>query len=118
MEKREAGDVLMPVPSKFPDMRALADYIHAKGLLFGIYTAAGNVTWCALDALKCSACAFAVLSYSHPRSSSEGFPASWGHETVDANTFAEWTVDYLKYDYCDMARPRRIPCSAAPKQCR
>jgi hypothetical protein len=56
-------------------MKALGDYIHSKGLKFGIYSSAGFKT--------CQA-----------------FPASLGMETVDANTYAEWGVDYLKYDNC------------------
>jgi alpha-galactosidase len=60
---------------KFPDMKALSDYVHSKGLKFGIYTSPGPRT-----------CA--------------GYPASYGHEAQDAKTFAAWGVDYLKYDWC------------------
>jgi alpha-galactosidase len=60
---------------KFPDMKALADYVHSKGLKFGIYSSPGPRT-----------CA--------------GYPASYGHEAQDAKTFAAWGVDYLKYDWC------------------
>ena len=60
---------------KFPDMKALADYIHSKGLKFGIYSSPG------------------------PRTCAE-YPASYGHEEQDAKTFAAWGVDYLKYDWC------------------
>lgn len=67
---------LQPDPIRFPSgMKALGDYIHSKGLKFGIYSSAGFKT--------CQA-----------------FPASLGMETVDANTYAEWGVDYLKYDNC------------------
>ena len=62
--------------NKFPSgMKALADYIHAKGLKFGIYSDAGTKT-----------CA--------------GRPGSRGYEFIDAKTYAEWGVDYLKYDWC------------------
>jgi alpha-galactosidase len=61
--------------SKFPDMKALADYVHSKGLKIGIYSGPGTKT-----------CA--------------GFPASLGHEEQDAKTYAEWGIDYLKYDLC------------------
>jgi len=61
--------------SKFPDMKALADYIHSKGLKIGIYSGPGTKT-----------CA--------------GYPASLGHEEQDAKTYAEWGIDYLKYDLC------------------
>ncbi len=60
---------------KFPDMKALADYIHSKGLKFGIYSSPG------------------------PRTCGE-YPGSYGHEEQDAKTFAIWGVDYLKYDWC------------------
>jgi alpha-galactosidase len=60
---------------KFPDMKALADYVHSKGLKLGIYSSPGPRT-----------CA--------------GYPASYGHEEQDARTFASWGIDYLKYDWC------------------
>ena len=60
---------------KFPDMKALADYVHAKGLKLGIYSSPGPTT-----------CA--------------GFAGSYGHEEQDARTWAAWGVDYLKYDWC------------------
>lgn len=60
---------------KFPDMQALADYIHSKGLKFGIYSSPGPET--------CG-----------------GFQGSYGHEAQDAATFARWGVDFLKYDWC------------------
>ena len=67
---------LFPDPQKFPQgMKALADYVHARGLKFGIYSDAG-----------CKTCA--------------GRPASQDFEEVDARTFAEWEIDYLKYDWC------------------
>jgi alpha-galactosidase len=64
---------------KFPDMRALADYIHGKGLKLGIYSSPGFVT--------CG-----------------GYVGSLGHEEQDAKTFAQWGVDYLKYDWCSSGR--------------
>ncbi len=57
-------------------MKALADYVHAKGLKIGIYSDAGNKT-----------CA--------------GYPGSRGHEYQDAKIYAQWGIDYLKYDWCD-----------------
>jgi alpha-galactosidase len=60
---------------KFPDMKALADYVHSKGLKLGIYSSPGPLT-CAK------------------------FPGSLGHEDQDAKTYAEWGIDYLKYDLC------------------
>lgn len=72
--KRDAQGVLQPNP-KFPDMKALADYVHARGLKLGIYSSPG------------------------PRSCA-GFEGSYGHEATDAHTWAEWGVDYLKYDWC------------------
>jgi alpha-galactosidase len=61
--------------SRFPDMKALADYIHSKGLKFGIYSSPGPKT--------CG-----------------GYEGSYGHEQQDANTYAKWGVDFLKYDLC------------------
>ena len=63
-------------PSRFPDMKALADYVHSRGLKFGIYSDRGTMT-----------CA--------------GKPGSFGFETNDAQTYASWGVDYLKYDNCN-----------------
>ena len=60
---------------KFPDMKALADYVHSKGLKIGIYSGPGRKT-----------CA--------------GYEASYGHEEQDARTWAAWGIDYLKYDWC------------------
>ena len=60
---------------KFPDMKALADYVHSKGLKIGIYSSPGPVT-----------CA--------------GYLGSYGHEAQDARTYAAWGIDYLKYDWC------------------
>jgi alpha-galactosidase len=60
---------------KIPDMKALADYIHGKGLKIGLYSSPGPRT-----------CAGAVASYQH--------------EDQDAATYAGWTMDYLKYDWC------------------
>ena len=61
--------------AKFPDMKALADHLHGQGLKLGLYTSPG------------------------PKSCA-GFEGSYGHEAQDARTFAEWGVDYLKYDWC------------------
>jgi alpha-galactosidase len=61
--------------SKFPDMKALADYVHSKGLKIGIYSSPGPKT-----------CA--------------GFEGSLGHEEQDAQLYASWGIDYLKYDLC------------------
>lgn len=60
---------------KFPDMKALADYVHRKGLKLGIYSTPGPNT-----------CA--------------GYEGSYGHEAQDARTYAAWGIDYLKYDWC------------------
>jgi len=60
---------------RFPDMKALADYVHSKGLKLGIYSSPGPRT-----------CA--------------GFEGSFNHEAQDARTFSEWGIDYIKYDWC------------------
>ena len=67
---------LVPNPERFPHgMKYVSDYIHSKGLKFGMYSCAGVKT-----------CA--------------GYPSSYGYEFEDAKQFAEWGVDYLKYDFC------------------
>ena len=73
---RAADGTIQPDPQAFPDMKGLADYVHGKGLKFGLYSDAGTKT-----------CA--------------GRPGSLDYETKDANTYAEWGVDYLKYDNCN-----------------
>jgi alpha-galactosidase len=73
---RDARGFIQPDPQRFPSgMKALADYVHAKGLKFGLYSDAGWQT--------CG-----------------GRPGSRGYEFQDALTYAEWGVDYLKYDWC------------------
>ena len=72
----DASGRLVPDPDKFPEgMAAVADYVHEKGLRFGMYSCAGQRT-----------CA--------------DYPGSFDHEYLDAVTFASWGVDYLKYDFC------------------
>ena len=75
--ERDSLGFIHPDPDRFPSgMKALADYVHSKGLKFGIYSDAGWRT-----------CA--------------GRPGSRGYEYQDALTFAKWGVDYLKYDWCN-----------------
>ncbi|KMS70708.1 alpha-galactosidase [Streptomyces viridochromogenes] len=81
--QRDAAGNLRANPTKFPSgMKALGDYIHSKGLKFGIYQAPNEKT-----------CAQGVGTY-------PGSTGSKGHEAQDATTFASWGVDYLKYDWC------------------
>ena len=76
LRERDENGCLVPDPAKFPyGMKAVADYVHSKGLKFGMYSCVGIRT-----------CA--------------GYPGSYGHEYQDAQTFADWGVDFLKYDYC------------------
>ncbi|MEP6834634.1 MAG: NPCBM/NEW2 domain-containing protein, partial [Gemmatimonas sp.] len=70
-----APDGTMLTNKKFPDMKGLGDYIHAKGLKYGIYSGPGPTTCQRLE-------------------------ASWQHELQDFQTYAKWGVDYLKYDWC------------------
>jgi len=64
-------------PERFPNgMKAVADYVHKKGLKFGIYSCAGSATC-------------------------QGRPGSRGYQFQDARTYAKWGVDYLKYDWCN-----------------
>ncbi|MEN3747657.1 glycoside hydrolase family 27 protein [Sphingomonas sp. HF-S3] len=74
---RDADGFITADPVKFPSgIKALADYVHSRGLKFGIYSDAGRKT--------CG-----------------GRPGSQGHEFQDALTYARWGVDYLKYDWCN-----------------
>ena len=74
---RDRFNNIIPDPEKFPSgMKALADYVHSKGLKLGIYSDAAQLT--------CGGCT-----------------ASLGFEEQDARTFASWGIDYLKYDYCN-----------------
>lgn len=82
LKERDRDGNLVADPAKFPSgMKALADYIHSKGLKFGMYSCAGTHT-----------CA--------------GYPGSFEHEFQDAKLFAEWGIDFLKYDYC--FKPRNV----------
>lgn len=84
--KRDANGDLQNHPKTFPSgMKALADYIHAKGLKFGVYGDRGKRT--------CH----------HYNSNWVSENGSYMHEEQDAKKFAEWGVDYLKYDNCDPA---------------
>lgn len=82
LRQRDETGCLVPDPEKFPHgMKAVADYVHSKGLKFGMYSCDGTHT-----------CA--------------GYPGSFEHEFQDAATFASWGVDYLKYDNC--YKPRHM----------
>lgn len=72
--QRDKNGVLQP-NEKFPDMKALTEYIHAKGLKAGIYSSPGRTTC-------------------------QGLPGSLGYEEIDARTWAEWGFDLLKHDWC------------------
>jgi alpha-galactosidase len=83
---RDASGNLVANPAKFPDgIAAVASYVHSLGLKLGIYEDAGTAT-----------CA--------------GYPGSYGHEQQDADLFASWGVDYVKYDWCN------IPFGSFPGQ--
>jgi alpha-galactosidase len=74
---RDTAGTIVADPQRFPGgIKALADYIHAKGLLFGIYTDAGTNTC-------------------------QGRPGTLNHEEQDARTYAAWGVDYVKEDWCN-----------------
>ncbi|RZB40326.1 alpha-N-acetylgalactosaminidase-like, partial [Asbolus verrucosus] len=76
--ERDSNDRLQADPERFPNgIKGLADYVHSKGLKLGIYEDYGTKT-----------CA--------------GYPGSLGYLEIDANTFAEWEVDYLKFDGCNV----------------
>ena len=74
---RDANGVIVADSTRFPDgIKPLADYVHSKGLKFGIYTDAGRLTC-------------------------QRRPGSYGHEALDAKTYAQWGVDYVKIDWCN-----------------
>jgi alpha-galactosidase len=86
--KRDEKGFLHP-NDRFPDMKALADYIHSKGLKFGLYSSPG------------------------PKDC-EDYEGSFGHEDQDAQTFAAWGVDFLKYDWCGgdtVYKPEEMPAA-------
>lgn len=75
--ERDSLGFIKPDPVRFPSgIKALANYVHSKGLKIGIYSDAGHTTCC-------------------------GHPGSRGYEYQDALTYAAWGIDYLKYDWCD-----------------
>lgn len=81
--QRDKDGRLQPNPKRFPSgIKALASYIHQRGLKFGLYSSAGTSTC-------------------EPLQENRGFPGGLGHEKQDAVTFASWDVDYLKYDNCN-----------------
>jgi alpha-galactosidase len=81
---RDSSGNIVPDSTKFPNgMKALADYVHGKGLKLGLYSDRGTKT-----------CA--------------GKPGSYSYETKDAQTYAAWGVDYLKYDNCSPAAGSNI----------
>jgi alpha-galactosidase len=75
---------------KFPDMKALADYIHSKGLKMGIYSSPGPKT--------CG-----------------GYEGSWEHEEKDAWQYATWGIDYLKYDWCSYSKVADTALAKRPR---
>lgn len=76
--ERDAQGVLQP-NAHFPDMKGLADFVHSHGFKFGIYSTPAPRTY-------------------------RGFIGSFGHEELDAQTWASWGVDYLKYEWCAASR--------------
>ncbi len=89
-EPRGEDGVILP-NSRFPDMQALADYIHSKGLKAGIYTSPGPWTC-------------------------QKFEGSWEHEELDARTYAAWGFDFLKYDWCGYSNIKPEPTLAERKE--
>jgi len=84
---RDAQGNIVP-NEKFPDMKALADHVHSRGLKLGIYSSPGPKT-----------CA--------------GYEGTYQHEVQDARSYAQWGIDYLKYDWCSA---EKVPELAADMQ--
>jgi len=76
VERDSRGDIVVDGKAFPSGMAALAEYVHSRGLKFGVYSDAGTMTC-------------------------QGRPGSWGYEFQDARQYAEWGVDYLKYDWCN-----------------
>ena len=84
LRERDKDGRLVCDPIKFPHgMKYLADYIHSKGLKFGMYSCCGMMTC-------------------------QSFPSSFNYEYIDAETFASWGVDFLKYDYCYKSKSHNV----------
>jgi alpha-galactosidase len=80
---RDSAGKIVADAARFPSgMKALADHIHSKGLKFGLYSDAGTATC-------------------------QGRPGSHDYEEIDAKTYAQWGVDYLKYDWCHAEKLKR-----------
>jgi alpha-galactosidase len=77
--QRDDQGFIQPDPARFPDMNALSDYVHGLGLKLGIYSSPGPLTC-------------------------QRRPGSLGYEAQDAQTYAGWGIDYLKYDWCSAAQ--------------
>jgi alpha-galactosidase len=88
--ERDASGVIH-ANSRFPDMKALSDYVHSRGLKIGIYSSPGPKT-----------CA--------------GYAGSYGHEEQDAKTYAEWGMDYLKYDLCSFGELMKKESGGDPQK--
>jgi alpha-galactosidase len=88
--ERDSQGVIHP-NKKFPDRKALADYVHSKELKLGIYSSPGPKT-----------CA--------------GYEGSFGHEEQDARTYAQWGIDYLKYDMCSYTKTLREQAGSDPQK--
>ena len=88
--QREASGAIV-ANEKFPNMKALGDWLHSKGLKFGIYSSPG------------------------PRTCG-GFLGSYQHELQDATTYAGWGIDYLKYDWCSYSEIAGSDVSLAMRQ--
>lgn len=92
-QRDEEGHIIVNA-EKFPSgMKALGDYIHSLGLKFGIYSAPGRYTC-------------------------QKLMGSYGHEQIDANDYASWGVDYLKYDWCNYPGTREQAMNTPAEDCR
>ncbi len=85
---RDSNGVIYPDPKRFPSgMKALADYVHSKGLKLGIYTDVGPKTCLAVASID-------------PQEKLSSHDGSLGHEFEDARQYAAWEVDHVKNDWC------------------
>jgi len=93
-DKRDSEGHIIVDSTKFPNgIKAVADYVHSLGLKFGIYSAPGRYTC-------------------------QKLMGSYGHEQIDANDYAAWGVDYLKYDWCNYPGTREQALNTPAEDCR
>lgn len=95
---RDADGTIQADPQAFPSgIPALVDYVHSKNLKFGLYSGTTITSLCLVSSIY----AFSLQMLDAGFRTCQGRPGSLHHEIKDADTYAAWKVDYLKYDNCN-----------------